>query len=82
MITKIFLGVLVAFLLFCADCHAYVDPGFTGSFLQFIYIIIFGVVGAWIFKPVNFLKSLFRKLFKKGAKKDQGPLRCDCKEKK
>lgn len=65
MSVKIILGVFFLATLLCNDSYAYVDPGFTGSFLQFIYIIIFGVVGAWIFKPINFLKATFRKLFKK-----------------
>jgi hypothetical protein len=46
-------------LLLPATCYAYVDPGFLGMIGQFAYLILFGVIGAFILRPYSYIKSLF-----------------------
>lgn len=41
---------------------AYVDPGIIGALYQMIYVAIFGVVAAVIFKPWGFIKAQFMRL--------------------
>ena len=40
---------------------AYVDPGILSVLYQAIYVVVFGAVATFIFKPWNYVKSLFRK---------------------
>ena len=39
---------LLLFMLIADNSYAYVDPGFTGSFFQVIYFIVFGVLFGWV----------------------------------
>jgi hypothetical protein len=41
---------------------AYVDPGIVGALYQMVYVAIFGVVAAVIFKPWGFIKAQFIRL--------------------
>jgi hypothetical protein len=41
---------------------AYVDPGIIGTLYQMVYVAIFGVVAAVIFKPWGFIKAQFMRL--------------------
>ena len=41
---------------------AYVDPGIIGTLYQVVYVAIFGVVAAVIFKPWGYLKAKFMRL--------------------
>jgi len=41
--------------------HAYVDPGIVGAFFQVVFVVIFGSLLAFIVKPFEYIKSLFRK---------------------
>jgi hypothetical protein len=41
---------------------AYVDPGIVGALYQMVYVAIFGVVAAVIFKPWGFIKAQFTRL--------------------
>jgi hypothetical protein len=49
---------------------AYVDPGIIGTLYQMVYVAIFGVVAAVIFKPWGFLKAQFLRLT---GRKSAGP---------
>ncbi len=50
---------------FLESAHGYIDPGLIGSLYQSLYIIFMGVVGFLLFKPWNYLKSLFSKPLEK-----------------
>lgn len=41
---------------------AYVDPGILGAIYQMVYVAIFGVAAALIFKPWAFIKHTFRRI--------------------
>lgn len=41
---------------------AYVDPGIVGTFYQMIYVAIFGVIAAVVFKPWGFIRAQFRRV--------------------
>jgi len=57
-------GLLVAIALwsFPERTHAYVDPGLLGSLYQIIYILIFGVLAGWVFRPFKFISMKFKEL--------------------
>lgn len=42
--------------------YAYVDPGFLGAMYQMIYMFIFGVLAAWVMKPLKIIGEFFRKI--------------------
>ncbi len=65
---KIYL--LLAFLLFPASAYAYVDAGFLSLIYQAAYILIFGFLAFFIFKPWNYLKSFFKRKHKEEKKED------------
>lgn len=50
---------------FLESAHGYIDPGLIGSLYQSLYIIFMGVIGFLIFKPWDYLKSLFSKPLEK-----------------
>ena len=59
---KLHLAVLVlAFFLPARTAHAYVDPGVLSVLFQALYVTMFGAAAAFIFRPWNYLKSLFKK---------------------
>ena len=41
---------------------AYVDPGILGALYQMVYVAIFGVAAAVIFKPWAFIKGTVRRM--------------------
>lgn len=51
------LAALIVF--FPGNAQAYVDPGFLSSVYQLLYVFIFGFLASLVFKPWNYLKSLF-----------------------
>lgn len=59
---KLHLAVLVlAFFLPARTAHAYVDPGVLSILFQALYVTVFGAAAAFIFRPWNYLKSVFKK---------------------
>ena len=59
---KLKLAVLIlALLLPAKTAYAYVDPGILSVLFQGLYVAVFGAAAAFIFKPWNYLKSVFRK---------------------
>ncbi len=59
---KIELAVLVLTLLIPARvAYAYVDPGILSVLFQGLYVVVFGAAAAFIFRPWNYLKSVFNK---------------------
>jgi hypothetical protein len=60
----------ISLVFIAGDAFAYVDPGISGSFFQLAYFLIFGVLFAWVTKPVTFIKNMFSKK-KKDSGKDQ-----------
>lgn len=56
------LAVLILALLVPArSAHAYVDPGILSVLFQGLYVAVFGAATAFIFRPWNYLKSVFGK---------------------
>lgn len=49
--------------------HAYVDPGFSGSMYQVIYLLIFVAMLCWILKPYRWIQKIILKLRNKSSKK-------------
>ena len=39
------------------------DPGIVNVFSQYLYMIVFGLLGAFVFKPFHYIKHLFMRLF-------------------
>ena len=48
----------------------YVDPGIVGSLYQMLYVLVFGVIAAWVLKPWKWLKHMFQKLIRGEAIQD------------
>lgn len=53
--------VLILILIVPIDSYAYVDPGIVGALWQGFYVLIFGIISAWVIRPWMFIKSLFHK---------------------
>lgn len=43
------------------EAHAYVEPGILSTLFQLAYILIFGLIAAWLFRPFRYLKSLLKR---------------------
>lgn len=56
-----FFLLLAGGILYPQTAMAYVDPGIVSVVFQMLYVAVFGATAAFIFKPWNFLKSLFKK---------------------
>lgn len=53
--------VFVLMLIVPIDSYAYIDPGIVGALWQGFYVLIFGIISAWVLRPWMFIKSLFHK---------------------
>lgn len=60
-----------------SPAFAYIDPGILGTLFQAAYAFLFGIVTVWIFKPWNYIKSLFaqRNDDGRGSEADDGKRR-------
>lgn len=52
---------LLALLTFPGGAQAYVDPGVIAALSQMLYVGIFGVFAALVFRPWNWFKAKFGK---------------------
>ncbi len=60
-LTLKFAILVLALLLMPRTAYAYVDPGILSVLFQGLYVAVFGVAAAFIFRPWNYLKSVFKK---------------------
>jgi len=51
---------LAAFMAYVPQAHAYIDPGIAYGLIQAVFAILFGGAVAWVLRPWNYLRSLFR----------------------
>ena len=67
---RLFLSIGLIALTFPHVSWAYVDPGLMGMLFQTFYVLVFGVLAAWVIKPWNYMKGLFKKKKEQKSEKD------------
>ena len=56
-----FVALVFAFGIMPSAAFAYVDPGILGMLYQTLYVLVFGVLATWVFKPWQYIRKLFRR---------------------